>query len=344
MDKTPLVSVNIVTYNGLRWLERCFSSLFAQTYGNIEIIALDNASVDGSKEWLKKTAQEHTNLKVIENPTNLGFAAAHNIGISQANGKYVCLLNQDIVMDENFVQNVVIEFEKQDEKIAAIQGKLFRLGSNFDKTDILDSCGLEMLKNRRIISRGQGEKDNGQYNNMRVIFGVDGALPVYSKKALEDIKIPIGKNKFEYFDEDFFMYKEDVDLAWRFILFGWQSIFVPSAKAWHARGAGESAAKNMMAVIRERRKIPSWSKFYSWKNQRLMQIKNELPVLFLKDLPVILIKEILSIGYIILFETKNSKSFFVLLKQLPNAIHKRSYIMTHKRIKNSQDISFWFKS
>ena len=344
MNELPLVSVNIVVYNGLRWLESCFSSLFAQTYKNIEIIALDNASVDGSSEWLKKITKVHPNLKLIENGRNLGFAAAHNIGIRQANGKYICLLNQDIIMDENFVENILVEFEKQNKKTAAIQGKLFRLNQNLEKTDILDSCGLQMIKNRRIISRGQGEVDSGQYDNAQNIFGVDGALPVYSKEALEDTKIPLGNNKFEYFDEDFFMYKEDVDLAWRFILFGWQSVFVPSAKAWHARGAGESAAKNGFAVIRERRKIPAWAKFYSWKNQRLMQIKNELPELFLKHLPVIVLKEVLSVGYIVLFETKNLKSVFVFLKQLPNAIHKRSYIMSHKRIKNPQEISFWFES
>src|SRR3989338_4533015 len=182
----PLVSINLLTYNGLKFLEPCVNSVLRQSYPNIEFL--------------------------------------------------ICL-NQDAVLTETFVERALKPFH--DSEVAAVQGKVMRLkekkGNDFELNGLIDSAGLVMLKNRRIISRGQGEKDRGQYEQAREIFGVDGAVPVYRKSALEDVKI-----KDEYFDEDFFMYKEDVDLAWRLRLAGWKAVYEPKAVAHHFRGAGEN--------------------------------------------------------------------------------------------------------
>jgi len=328
----------------MHWLEKCLDSLLNQTYPNIEILILDNGSKDGSRKWLQDFTSKYEKIRLVLNEKNLGFASAHNIGIKMAKGKFVCLLNQDIILDEQFIANALTGFvfgNTDNARIAAVQSKLCRLTQNLKKTNILDSTGLVILKNRRVISRGQGQEDRGQYEQRKFIFGADGALPLYSKEALEDIKIPTANGEWEYFDEDYFMYKEDVDLAWRFILFGWRTVYIPEAKAWHARGAGESAARSSMAIIKERRKVPSWTKFYSWKNQRLMQVKNESSALFIKHLPLILWKEFRSLLYIIFLEPQNLKAIPAFIMQFPKALRKRSYITRHKRI-NDNEMNQWF--
>ena len=190
----------------------------------------------------------------------------------------------------------------------------------------MDTTGLIAFKNRRFINRGQGEEDKNQYQASE-IFGVDGAAPLYRRAALEDTKI-----NNEYFDEDFYMYKEDVDLAWRMRLFAWKAIYEPKAVGYHLRGAGDSAVQKPAEIIKQRKKISQFAKFYSFKNQRLMQIKNELPSLFFRDIFSILIKEIGAWLYVIFFEKYTWKAIKSLIKQIPNAIKKRKIIMKNKRV------------
>ena len=187
-----------------------------------------------------------------------------------------------------------------------------------------------MLKNRRFVNRGQGEEDRNQYKAGE-IFGVDGAAPLYRRKTLEDVKI-----NNEYFDEDFFCYKEDVDLAWRMRLYGWKAVYEPKALAYHLRGAGEKAIKNYVSVALARRKISKFAKFYSFKNQRLTQIKNELPGLFLRDIFAIVVKEIGAWFYVLFFEHYTWKAIRELIKQAPGAWRKRKIIMVNKKIGNKE--------
>lgn len=338
----PLVSINLLTYNGLKFLEPCVNSVLRQTYPNIEFLIIDNNSTDGTLEKideLLKSFSGNLKPKTYKLKANLGFAAGHNFGIKRAAGEFIICLNQDAILTENFTENILKPFD--DLKVAAVQGKVMRLkekkGNGFEFTGLIDSVGLVMLKNRRIISRGQGEKDGGQYGQAREIFGVDGAVPIYRKSAMEDVKI-----KDEYFDEDFFMYKEDVDLGWRLRLAGWKAVYEPEAVAHHFRGAGDSAAKNYFAIVRERLKINPFAKYHAFKNQRLMQIKNEMPILFLKHLPRILIKEISSWFYVLAFEKYSLKAIYQLLKETPGALEKRKIIMAKRKV-SEKELEIWFE-
>ncbi|HEB01509.1 MAG TPA: glycosyltransferase family 2 protein [Candidatus Portnoybacteria bacterium] len=328
MEKNKLVSINILTYNGQDLIKPCLKSVLEQTYPNLEILIIDNASSDGSVGYLKKN---YPQLRLIENKKNLGFSVGHNMAIKKSRGEFILCLNQDVVLDRDFIKKALAVF-KEDKKIGAVQGKLLR-----SQTGIIDTTGLIIFRNRRIISRGQGKEDRGQYEKKEEIFGVDGAAPIYRRSALEDIKI-----NSEYFDEDFFLYKEDVDLAWRMRLAGWKSVYQPEAVGYHLRGSGDSAATSSWRIIQERRKISGRAKYYSWKNQRLMQIKNEYPGLFLKDFMPIIWKEIRSLGYIIIFEPYLFKSIGKFFLQLPQAWQKRKTIMSRKRAA-SQDIGKWFR-
>ncbi len=319
-----LVSINILTYNAQDLIEPCLKSVLEQTYPNIEILVVDNASSDKTLEKIKNLP-----VKIIRNKENLGFSAGHNVGIRESKGEYILCLNQDVILDKDFVRYAVEAMEK-DNEIGAIQGKLYK------KDKSLDTTGLLAFKNRRFVNRGQGEEDKGQHDKTEEIFGVDGAAPLYRRKALEDIRI-----NNEYFDEDFFMYKEDVDLAWRLRLYGWEAVYEPKAIGYHLRGAGEKAVKNYLAIASARKKNSEFAKFHSFKNDRLMRIKNELPALFFRDFYRIIIKEIAAWLYVLIFERYSWKAIRELFKQAPIAWRKRRIIMKRKRV-GAKEMSKWF--
>ena len=323
----PLVSINLLTYNAEKYIEDCLNSVFSQSYPYLEILIIDNNSTDNTVDYLKGLTSK-PELKIIFNQKNVGFAAGHNQGIKESQGEFILCLNQDVVLDKDFVKKAV-EIFKKNNKLAAVQGKLLRQRT-------IDTTGLIILKNRRIINRGQGQIDQGQFGKIEEIFGADGAAPVYRRKALEDIKV-----NGEYFDQDFFCYKEDVDLAWRMRLYGWKAIYQPAAVAWHWRGSGDSATRTPWGIVKERRKISQFSKYLSFKNQRLMQIKNELTWLFFKHLPWIIAKEIAAWLYILLFERYTWSIVKSLFKQISRAWQKRKIIMNKKRIGN-REMGRWF--
>ncbi|OGZ34460.1 MAG: hypothetical protein A2Y98_03995 [Candidatus Portnoybacteria bacterium RBG_19FT_COMBO_36_7] len=339
-----IVSINLLTYNGESFIKKCLDSIFAQTYLKAEILIIDNASEDNTvavaREIINKGNSKFP-VRIIQNKKNIGFSGGHNLGIRESRGELVLCLNQDVLLANDFLKRSVEFFEKnKDKKIASIQPKLLRLGKDEQKTDIIDTTGLVALKNRRIIARGQGTVDEKQFEKEEEVFGSDGAAPLYSREALEDAKILLG-GKEEYFDEDFFAYKEDVDLSWRLRLYGWKIFYVPGAIAWHGRSAGDSAATNYLAVIKERLKISKFAKYVAFKNQRLMQIKNEQAALLLRHLPQFLIKETGSWIYVILFERYTWSAIKDLFIQAPRAFQKRKIIMGRRKV-SASEMARWF--
>jgi GT2 family glycosyltransferase len=337
------VAINLVTWNGQDFVAACLDSALSQTYQNYEILIVDNGSIDGTPEFIKK---KYPQLRLIENDKNLGFAAGHNLAIKNSDGEFILCLNQDVILDKNFLQKAVEQFKK-DGRIGAIQAKLLRLkkeNTGFVKTGIIDTTGLLMLKNRRIVNRTQGLKDTGQFSQIEEVFGADGAAPLFRRVALAETKLPNSKNSKadDFFDEDFFSYKEDVDLAWRLRLYGWKIIYLPDAIAWHARGSGDSAAFGPFDIIRERRKINDFSKSLSFANQRLMQLKNEQWLLLLRDSFWFVPKEVAAWIYVLIFEKYNFQALKNLLQQLPAACQKRKIIKKRTKV-GAKTMAQWFK-
>lgn len=337
-----MVSISIVTYNGEKYIKKCIESVLNQSYTNFEIIVIDNNSKDKTRDIVDELSQKYNSIKKIFNDKNLGFSGGHNIGIKNATGDYVLCLNQDALLDKNFLL-VAVEAMEADSSIGSIQCKVFKLDNNLMPTNILDTTGLIILKNRRIIARDQGLNDEAvKRDSSEEIFGPDGAAPFYRKSALEDVKLTL-KDFSEYFDEDFFLYKEDVDLAWRLCLYGWRCLYLPTAIAFHDRTAGDSAATNYLNILKERLKINKTAKYYSFKNQRLLQIKNEFFVLLAKHIFWWLPKEIGMWIWVLCFEQPYVlKSTFVLFKQIPKAIRKRMIIMKNKK-NSAKDMEKWFQ-
>lgn len=326
----PLVAINILTWNARRYIKDCLRSALQQNYPNFQVTILDNGSKDDTVRMIKQGFKD-PRIKLMTNRKNVGFAPGHNQLLRFTRGRYVVLLNQDAILTPEFVAKAVDFLEKRP-GVAALQPKLLKYDFKLNKPRaIVDSAGLKMLHNRRIINRGQACKDTGQFKEGE-IFGADGAVPVYRRSALEDVKVPLGAGRWEYFDEDFFAYKEDVDLAWRLRLYGWKAWYKPDIVAYHERGAGESAATSWRAILKERRSISLFAKKLSWKNQRLMQLKNEMPKLFFYNLPAIAKKELLAWGYVVLYEPKILGAVWEMVRLIPKAWKKRKFIMAHRRV------------
>lgn len=396
MENFPIVTISLINYNGKKFVFQAIESAVSQDYPNLEIILIDNNSTDGTREeigkqiakWEKKRKEiasriyrlkpelqnlsgvhflECNTIKYIKNTENAGFGKPHNEAMRMMKGDFILLLNYDAILKPDYVKNALPVFK--DEKVGAVQGKLLRY--DFEKNElcknrenpqlnIIDTTGLMMFKNRRIVCVGQGKADNDQFEKEREIFGADGAVPVYRKEMLEDIKLPVidlthpqpplKRGKFakrmgcvyEYFDENFFMYKEDVDLAWRMRLAGWKAIYTPKAVAYHGRGSGDSMANNYLDIIKERRKINNFAKYLSFKHQRLMQIKNDFPsLLFTKHLPQFIFKEIGAWIYMAIFERFIFKILKDLYQDIPLFLKKRKMVMSKKRV-GKREMEKWF--
>ena len=411
-QKNPKVTISVINYNDRKFIFQAIESAVNQNYPNLEIIITDNNSSDGTREeigeriaeWEKMRklqdgfsqetgangdANEEIllvpfnkggSIKYIKNSENAGFGRPHNEAMRIMEGEFILLLNSDAIMTSDYIENAIKPF--QDLKVGAVQGKLLRY--DFDKNElcknkenpelnIIDTTGLMMLKNRRIVCIGQGQADEGQFEKETEVFGADGAMPIYRKEALEDVKLPKldlthtpspsqegnkklsskkgfydsplerGKGRvYEYFDENFFMYKEDVDLAWRLRLCGWKTIYTPQAIAYHGRGSGDSMAKSYIDIIKERRKINKKAKFFSFKHQRLMQIKNDFPsLLFTKHLPRFIIKEVGAWAYMMIFERFTLRILKDLYHDIPLFLKKRKIVMKRKRV-GTKEMERWF--
>lgn len=334
-----IVSITIAAKNEENNIEKSLSSALHQSYNPIEIFLIDDTSTDRTVEVARKTADKAGREKsfyIIHNAKNLGFGGSHNAGMRRARGEFILCLNADCKLDKDYVKYALEAFEKN-ASIGSVQGKLIN-----SKTNKIDTSGLLIFKNRRVINRGQGDEDRGQFNKSEEIWGVDGAAPVYRRAALEDTKISINFSagprkgsedlRFEYFDEDFFAYKEDIDLAWRMRSAGWIAMYQPKSVAYHDRSAGEGTAKNPLEIIKARKDISEFAKFHSFANQRLMQIKNETPYLFFKYFPGIIVKEAVSWPYVLFFERYGWKSAIRFFRLAPRAVSKRKYVMAKKRI------------
>jgi GT2 family glycosyltransferase len=213
-SENPTVSVIIVNFNGKKFLEECIPSLIIQTCKNLEIIVVDNASSDGSVEYLKSHFE---GLVIIENKSNLGFAEGANTGIRNSRGPYILTLNNDTRVEGRCIEGL-LQVMNSDDVIGMCAPKmLFPDGR-------INSTGICISRSGAAWDRGMFEEDRGQYNSPEEIFGPCGGAALFRRKMFDEIGL---------FDKDFFLYMEDVDIAFRGQLAGWKCMFVPEAVVYH---------------------------------------------------------------------------------------------------------------
>jgi len=223
-----LLSVIIPNWNGARHLPTCLDSLRRQTYPAIEIFLVDNGSTDDS---LSLVSQDYPEVVIIRLKVNLGLTGAVNRGILAAGGDIIVPLNNDTEVHPNWAQALAAALEAHPDAGMAASKMLL-----FDQRDMLHSAGDAVRVDGIPVNRGVWQKDEGQFDDDIYIWGGCGGAVAYRRVMLDDIGL---------FDEDLFMYCEDVDLNWRAQLAGYRCVFAPRAVVYHhlsATGAGVIAS------------------------------------------------------------------------------------------------------
>lgn len=243
-----LFSVIIPHWNGKQFLQPCLDALAAQTYPDIEVIIVDNASTDGSQAYIK---EHYPSVRLIELNTNTGFTGACNAGMKAAKGDYVSLLNNDTEVDPNWVDAVVSAFERHPDA-GMVASKMLL----FNKRDHIHTTGDYFTVDGRAGNRGVWQQDKGQFDQEEFVFSACGGSSAYRKEMLDQIGL---------LDDDFFFLLEDMDLGWRAQLAGWRCLYTPSAIVYHhlsATGGGVTAS------------------YHDGRNQIYLLVKNYPPELW----------------------------------------------------------------
>src|SRR5246127_2843290 len=309
MSQKNLVSVTIVTYNSGRFIKRCIESVLAQKYPFREIIVIDNNSTDGTVDLLEQFEDRCT---VVYNNENIGFAAAQNQAIAISSGDWVLTLNPDVLLLPNFIQ-ALVDAGQMDARIGTVCGKLLTMTSHFEipEKPVVDSTGIYFNPMLRHLDRGSQEVDNGHYLQYEYVFGATAAAALYRRKMIDDISID-----GEFFDSDFFVYREDADVAWRAQLMGWRCLYAPYARGYHVRNV----------LPGKRRALPPEINMHSVKNRFLMRIKNISPNLYRRNWFSITTRDLVVVMCCLLWEHTSLKAFWFLARNYKRVIAKRRRI------------------
>ena len=260
----PRISVVIVNYNGRHYLQRCLASLAAQTYPAFEVIVVDNASVDGSTEWL---AVHFPSTRVICSPRNLGFAAGNNLGIRAARGEFIATLNNDTELEPDYLARLLAPMA--DPAIGACAALMLE----FNRRDRIDSAGIRLDRAGFAWNRYAGRPVDG-LGTERQVWGACAGAALYRMQLLDEIGL---------FDEDYFAFYEDVDLAWRAQRAGWACALAADARVYHIHGGSfrHGSAQKLYLLARNR----WWTLL---KNEPLPALALNLPLIAGLDLLALL--------------------------------------------------------
>lgn len=345
MENGTRVTVIVVTWNSLRYLYDCFESLVCQTYKSFSVLAVDNGSHDGTVDCIRK---HYPNVSLLQNFKNTGYSFANNQAIKLTKTEYILIINPDIILEPTFLERIV-DFADTHPHGGSFCAKLYTMtSSKVDpesggtglttpvRSQEIDVAGLEIYKNRAVKNRGEGVIDRRQFENNQQVFGAPGCCVLYRKQALEKTKL-----FDEYFDESFFAYKEDVDLAWRLRLYGWESWYVADARGFHYRRFSSHKGTGIKKIQRARKKVSSHIRSLSFRNHHYLLIKNDSVQNIFIHLPYIIIREVSLIIYALFIEPHLLLAAFELIKNMPGLLKKRKIIMKKKIVSNRQ-LRAWF--
>jgi len=309
------VAVNIVTFNSADDIAACLESLTKQTFRDFRVHVLDNASIDKTIERLSAF-----DLDIVRATSNSGFAKAHNDLIRSYPAEYMLILNPDTILRDDFLERLIPALDARPDAASAT-GKLLRMDGV-----TLDSTGIIMLRSQRHLDRGADQPDRGQFDKPEDVFGPSGAAALYRFKALEDVAV-----EGQYFDEDFFAYREDADLAWRCRLMGWTSIYVPAAVALHRRRVTPERRSSLSSIIN----------YHSVKNRFLLRLNNMTRSLYLRDFAPITFRDVTVVGYVLLREWTSIPALTYVARHWSRLWRKRRVIQSRRRITGPQ-LDRWF--
>jgi len=302
-----LVSIVILNYNGDDFLENCIESIKSKTKGNYEIIVVDNASPDNSG---RKTALKYSDCKFILNEENVGVPEGLNIGIKNSTGKFLILMNNDVIVTKGWLENFFSAFNKHG--VALYQPKFVKMSD----PNILDGTGDMINLFGFGFARDKGQIDNNNHEQIEEVSYASGTCMFIPRSIIDEIG---------YFDEKFFAYHEELDFGWRARLCGYKSLYVPQTIIHHYGSAGWG-----------------WSgkKFYFLERNRWFVIlKNYSLKTITRLFPSLLLLEIIMLGFFAKkgILQKKIRSYASIICSI-NAIRKDRKIIQEKRKITDEEI------
>ena len=313
-DGTPLVSIILLNYNAGILLEECINSIYKTNYKNYEIILVDNNSKDNSHIICK---EKFPTVNLIENKKNLGYCEGNNVGIRRSNGDFVIILNPDTIVDPQWINELLLGYEKFGDGI--YQPKFLTIN---DKS-IIQSTGNMIQLFGFGYSRNKGDKDKKQSNDIEMINYASGTCLFTSKEIL---------NQLDLFDSFLFAYHDDLDLCWRASMQGIQSFYVPTAIVFHPSEGFSFKWSNFKFFLLERNRLYCLFTHYSHTT-------------FLKFLPALILVDI-AVSF---FYLKNGllsekiKASFSILKNI-RKINSKYIEIQKKRTVSDKEIILDFKN
>jgi GT2 family glycosyltransferase len=306
--EAPLLTVAVLSYDGRHLLEVILPSLARQSFRDFEVVVVDNGSRDGTVAWLGDRWPE---VEVVSLAQNIGVTAALNVCARAGRGELVGLFNNDLEVDPDCLGELVAAVREHPE--AGWAGAKLR---DFEQRDVLDGAGDVFTWAATGGRRGHGERDVGQYDEPRAIFGACGGAALYRRTTLQRV----GE-----FDEDFFAFYEDVDWNLRAQLAGFSCRYVPSAVVYHMGSATIG------------RGLSDFTRYHLWRNT-LWIIAKDLPASsLLRHAPHLVLGQLVNLAVAI----RDGKLAIWLrvwrdaLRGLPRMLQKRRDVQARRRISAS---------
>jgi GT2 family glycosyltransferase len=292
-------SIIIPNWNGLRHLQTCLSAVLQQTYPSYQVVLVDDGSTDGSSQFV---AENFPQVRILRSERNLGFTGATNLGMRSTEGQYVAILNNDTQVEPNWLEELVRAIESGPRTGMAASKLLFH-----DRRDMINSAGIAVDRVGIAWDRCGGDRDRAETQPYDV-FGPSGGAALYRRAMLDEVGL---------FDEDYFIYLEDVDLAWRGQAAGWRCAYVPTARVYHVHSATMQEGSPFKNYLLGRNKW--WTIFKDYPHPQLLIY-----------LPLILAYDLMAVGFGLVTrrDVHGLRGRLAALKTLPTLYRKRRALQT----------------
>lgn len=307
--EAPLLTVAVLSYDGRHLLESIMPSLARQSFRDFEVVVVDNGSRDDTMAWL---GEHWPQAQIVSLPENIGVSAALNVCARAGRGDLVGLFNNDLELDAACLGELVGALREHPE--AGWAGVKLR---DFEQRDVIDGAGDVFTWAATGGRRGHGERDVGQYDEPRAIFGACGGAALYRRKALEQVGD---------FDEDFFAFYEDVDWNLRAQLAGLSCRYVPTAVVYHMGSA--TIGKG----------LSDFTRYHLWRNTLWIIVKDLPAGSLLRHSPQLVLGQLTNLA-VALRDRKLGIWLRVwrdALRGLPRALHKRRQVQARRRVTLAQ--------
>jgi GT2 family glycosyltransferase len=266
-------------------------------------------------------------VRVVYNRENVGFAAGQNQAMALSDAEWVLVLNPDVRLTPDFISMMVAAGEA-DPNVGSVCGKLLRMSTDCEipHERVLDSTGIYFTPAMRHLDRGSQKRDDGRYGEFEYVFGASGAAALYRREMIEHISV-----SGEFFDADFFAYREDADVAWRAQLLGWKCLYTPLAVGYHVRTVLATNRGSLAPVLN----------MHSVKNRWLMRIKNMTVDLYRRYWLPATLRDVVVIAGCLMREFRSLRAFPFVVLNLRRFLNKRRQIMAQRRATDTY-MAAWF--